>query len=225
MTARHESCPADREPRFETEAGNSRSRVIKQWTQAGLRRHLRPNSHGCLQRRQPARLAAIACRSSRIAGKIGATWSDDIQAFEKGRVSMGVFFQKQGSGSPLMPILEAAYRQRPPSDTLLEDEVERFTSSFNPVQAALHTALTSETPADPNAAAQTAAQAAANAIAGSPTFQTRRFVGAMLIFLALLGTAIGCDASGLTTSTTALYSLVASLFGVIVGFLGGENGS
>lgn len=138
---------------------------------------------------------------------------------------MGVFFEREGSNSPLVPILEAAYRQPPPPLASLDDEVQRFASSFNPVGATVQAALSSEPPTDPGGAAKAAAQAASDAMAGSPTFQSTRFLVAMVIFLALLGIAIGCDASGLTSSTTALYSLASSLFGVIVGFLGGEKSS
>ena len=136
---------------------------------------------------------------------------------------MGIFFENRGSNSPLTPLLETAYRQDPPEGLDLHEALHGFTAEFNPVQAAVRSALLAPPPTDAGQAAQSAAQAAVNSLSGSATFQSGRFAVALLIFLALLGTAIGCDASGLTTSTTALYSLVASVFGVIVGFIGGEK--
>jgi len=139
---------------------------------------------------------------------------------------VGIFFERAGAASALVPILEHAYAQPPPPDAdATAAAVHQHLADFNPVVAAVRSAVVSEPPADPGAQAQQAAQAAANALLGGATLNTGRFLVAAAIFLALLGTAIGCDASGLTSSTTAIYSLVSSIFGVIVGVLGGENTS
>jgi hypothetical protein len=48
-------------------------------------------------------------------------------------------------------------------------------------------------------------------------------LGAIIVFLALLGAGIGADAAGLSDSSKALYGFAASIFGVVVGLLGGEK--
>jgi hypothetical protein len=54
-------------------------------------------------------------------------------------------------------------------------------------------------------------------------FQVGRFVAAVVIFACVVGAALGADAAGLSGSSKALYGFAASIFGVIVGLLGGES--
>jgi hypothetical protein len=60
---------------------------------------------------------------------------------------------------------------------------------------------------------------------GQQQFQVGRFVASVIIFAAVAGAALGADAAGLGDSTKALYGFAASIFGVIVGLLGGESSS
>lgn len=54
-------------------------------------------------------------------------------------------------------------------------------------------------------------------------FQVWRFLAAILIFASVAGAALGADAAGLGDSSKALYGFAASIFGVVVGLLGGES--
>jgi hypothetical protein len=81
---------------------------------------------------------------------------------------------------------------------------------------------------DPNSVNDTTQEAAkrANEItppAGYAKFNTGRFVGAIVVFLGLLGAGIGTDAAGLEDSSKAIYGFAAGIFGLVVGFLGGEK--
>jgi hypothetical protein len=76
---------------------------------------------------------------------------------------------------------------------------------------------------NPDAEAQNRTDAAITPPASYAAFNTGRFIGAILIFGALVGAAIGSDAAGLADSQKALYGLAASVFGVVIGFLGGEK--
>ena len=46
---------------------------------------------------------------------------------------------------------------------------------------------------------------------------------AILIVIALIGAGIGTNAAGLTTSTTSLFALATTAFGIVVGLLTGEK--
>jgi hypothetical protein len=54
-------------------------------------------------------------------------------------------------------------------------------------------------------------------------FKPWRVVIAFAIFGALVAGAIATDATGLDSSSTALYGFAGSVFGIIVGFLGSEK--
>ena len=56
-------------------------------------------------------------------------------------------------------------------------------------------------------------------------FRTERFIIAVLIFAAVVGGAVAADATGLPDSSKALYGFSASIFGLVVGLLGGEKSS
>jgi uncharacterized membrane protein len=74
-----------------------------------------------------------------------------------------------------------------------------------------------------DAAARSAA--ATRQIPDEGSFHAWRLVGAVVIFGAIIGAAIGTDAAGLPDSSKALYGFAASIFGVVVGLLGGEKTS
>jgi hypothetical protein len=60
--------------------------------------------------------------------------------------------------------------------------------------------------------------------AGYTTFNTGRFVGATIIFSLIVIAAITTDAlGGMDDSSTALWGLTGTIFGVVVGFLAGEK--
>jgi hypothetical protein len=98
------------------------------------------------------------------------------------------------------------------------------TSTDRPkIKAAIKDALETDptTVANPEAAAEE--KAAEVAPAGYAKFNAGRFIGALLVFAAIVGCAIGTDAAGLDDSSKALWGFGATVFGVVVGFLGGEK--
>jgi hypothetical protein len=59
---------------------------------------------------------------------------------------------------------------------------------------------------------------------GYPKFNAGRFFGAVVIWALIVAAAITTDAvGGMDDSTTALWALAGTIFGVVVGFLGGEK--
>lgn len=93
------------------------------------------------------------------------------------------------------------------------------------VKAAIAHALQTDpqTVQDIDQEAEQRASAAVDPPAGYAKFNAGRFGGALLIFAAIVGSAIGTDAAGLGDSSKALYGFAATVFGVVVGFLGGEK--
>jgi hypothetical protein len=80
-----------------------------------------------------------------------------------------------------------------------------------------------QTVPDIDVEAERRASEAVDPPAGYAKFNAGRFGGALLIFAAIVGSAIGADAAGLNDSSKALYGFAATVFGVVVGFLGGEK--
>lgn len=56
-------------------------------------------------------------------------------------------------------------------------------------------------------------------------FRPLRFAVALLIFLALVGAGVGCDAAHLANAPGALFGFAGSVFGVVTTFLSVEKGS
>jgi hypothetical protein len=78
----------------------------------------------------------------------------------------------------------------------------------------------------PQEAAMTAARAVTSSAAVvEKQFNARNFLFALAIFLAIVVAAVVTDALKLPDSSKALWGLAASIFGVIVGLLGGEKSS
>ena len=76
---------------------------------------------------------------------------------------------------------------------------------------------------DPRAEADRMADDVTNRLSNSKTFKTGRFLGALAILVVIAIAAIMAERSGLTEGTKALWGLAATVFGVIVGLLGGES--
>lgn len=90
------------------------------------------------------------------------------------------------------------------------------------------TALATQPPADANLDQQ--AHDLAAAVASAPpaqaaTLDKLNLAIAILIVFAFVGAAIGTDAVGLSTSTTSLFALATTAFGIVVGLLTGEKPS
>ncbi|HET9110344.1 MAG TPA: hypothetical protein VFN78_05930 [Ktedonobacterales bacterium] len=76
---------------------------------------------------------------------------------------------------------------------------------------------------DPGAAAEVAAHAAHEARGKGKRFTTRNFLIAAAMFFAIVALGAVTELMGLKASTQALWGLAGSIFGVIVGLLGGEQ--
>ncbi|HEY1775662.1 MAG TPA: hypothetical protein VGG41_05815 [Solirubrobacteraceae bacterium] len=135
---------------------------------------------------------------------------------------MGVFFERRGPDPRLVDAFRTAFTADPQSDAP-QQRAAALASAITPLVQPLAAAVSSAPPRDPEAAAITAATAAGNTLLGGAKFNTGRFVVATIIFAALLGGAITTDATNLTSSSTALYALATTVFGVVIGFLGGES--
>ncbi|MDX6231691.1 MAG: hypothetical protein QOH68_650 [Nocardioidaceae bacterium] len=59
--------------------------------------------------------------------------------------------------------------------------------------------------------------------AAAPAFQPARFFGALAIVAALIALGIFAEANGWKDSSKAVFALATTLFGVVVGLLGGEK--
>jgi hypothetical protein len=140
---------------------------------------------------------------------------------------LGIFFEQDSSTSILASVLQRAYETPPPNDGEVDENVRNLIGEINPMKDAVRLAVASPQldAKQAKATASAAATGVSKSLLGSSKFNGTRFMVAFGIFLALLGIAIGCDASNLTSSTTAVYGLVSSIFGVIVGLLGGEKGT
>lgn len=66
-------------------------------------------------------------------------------------------------------------------------------------------------------------RAAEVAPAGYTKFNAGRFIGAVVVFAIIVAAGIATEAFDLDKSSDALWALAATVFGVVVGFLGGEK--
>jgi hypothetical protein len=136
---------------------------------------------------------------------------------------MGIFFDARKPDPRLVELLQTAMHEQPAD---VEREATALLGQFKPLAEPVKAALASPAPANPDdakAAATAKAEALSNQLLGGSSFNTARFVVALVIFLALLGAAIGTDAAELKSSPAALYALATTVFGVVVGFLGSEK--
>jgi hypothetical protein len=138
---------------------------------------------------------------------------------------MGVFFERQADPA-LTQLLRTALTAEPPADreqgkTLSAQMAGQHQPVVNAVSKAL--ATTPPSPAAADAQASSSAADLSNQLLGGAKFNTGRFLVALGIFLLLLAGGITTDALKLTNSYTTLFALSITIFGVIVGFLGGEK--
>ena len=138
---------------------------------------------------------------------------------------MGVFFERQADPA-VTQLLRTALTAAPPADAEQQKTLAvQMAGNLNPVVNAVSKALAT-TPPSPAAADAPASSSAAdltNQLLGGAKFNTGRFLVALGIFLLLLAGGITTDAMKLTNSYTTLFALSTTIFGVIVGFLGGEK--
>jgi hypothetical protein len=157
---------------------------------------------------------------------------------------MGIFFEpRRVQPTVVQPALENALRDayledRPVSgaDALvaagdraepvlayLPDELK---PEYKPlVVDALREALNNDPPplSDASKAAAEKASKVMVQVSAGGEFKTGRFIGALVIFAVIVGGAAGADAAGLPDSSKALYGFAATIFGLVVGLLGGEK--
>ena len=162
---------------------------------------------------------------------------------------MGVFYEPRHTKSTVEPALRKAlgnalvWTPTAPGPAAGLAEADTFTASevapilqlvpnnlrgvYEPsLTTAIRTAALQPVPPAPAAADLAAASIASQTTAPLPddsAFQSSRFLVAVLIFAVVVGAAIWTDADGLSDSSKALYGFAASIFGLVVGLLGGEK--
>ena len=135
---------------------------------------------------------------------------------------MGVFFERQADPA-LTQLLRTALTAEPPADREQGKTLSaQMAGQHQPVVNAVSKALAT-TPPSPAAADAQAGPGIEAVGVGGAKFNTGRFLVALGIFLLLLAGGITTDALKLTNSYTTLFALSITIFGVIVGFLGGEK--
>ena len=108
---------------------------------------------------------------------------------------MGIFWQPQPQPQPLVTQQFRAALAAPPPPT---EELERQAQDL-------------------------ATRAASAPPSQSGEVNKGNLITAILIVVAFVGAGIGTDAAGLSASSTALFGLGTTAFGIIVGLLGGEK--
>ncbi len=138
---------------------------------------------------------------------------------------MGIFFERQVADSSLLSVLAQAQAAPAVANDVAEQQARMLVQHVSPVVDSLTIAL--QSPAlqgeDAEEVARKQVSAVTNSLLGGASFNTGRFLVALAIFLVLVAAAVGTDIGGLTTSPGALYGFAGSVFGVVVGFLGGES--
>jgi hypothetical protein len=138
---------------------------------------------------------------------------------------MGVFFERQADPA-ITEMLRTALTAEPPADAEQGRSISvQMAGQLQPVVNAVSKALAATPPSPAAADAQASGSAAdlTNQLLGGAKFNTGRFLVALGIFLLLLAAGITTDALKLTNSYNTLFALSTTIFGVIVGFLGGEK--
>jgi hypothetical protein len=137
---------------------------------------------------------------------------------------MGLFFEKRDPDPRLVEMFRQAIAAQPPEDA--EQAASSMAGSFEPMVTSLRTAYAAPQPRRPidlDLLAHSSAEAVGSRLLGGPSFNTGRFAVALAIFFVLLGGGIGADIASLKDSSTALYALATTVFGVVLGFLGAEH--
>jgi hypothetical protein len=143
------------------------------------------------------------------------------------KIPVGLFFDRQTPSDDVVNLVETALRTPPPVPPAPDatQQATHLAGQVHPLVQTLSDALQSPTPANPGAAAKVMAQGAVDQLLGGPSFNTGRFVIAFVIFAALVGGGIACEATHLTTSTGTLFGFAGAVFGIVTAFLGTEKGS
>jgi hypothetical protein len=157
---------------------------------------------------------------------------------------MGVFFDPPRAKTALRPALHTAIGDAlmaPQPPTFADAQTEAATRAaavlgaipggvsldYRPfIEDAVRDALVQPPPASLTSAQTDAvarADAATRQMPDDGGFHSDRFLVAIGIFALVVAAAVGTDAGGLPDSSKALYGFAASIFGVVVGLLGGEK--
>lgn len=136
---------------------------------------------------------------------------------------MGLFFERRMPGPDMTALLTKAYETSLPADEPAAQAAASMAAELHPLVSTLTTALGTKTPANPASAASHAAQSVSNELLGGVTFNTGRFVIAFLMFAALVGGGIACEATHLTTASGTLFGFAGAIFGIVTAFLGTES--
>ncbi len=120
--------------------------------------------------------------------------------------------------------MNRAYATAPPAEGQAVPQAADLAGELHPLVVSLTTALAAN-PNDPGTSGvpKQVAQDVANQLLGGATFNTGRFVIAFLIFAALVGGGIACEATHLTTATGTLFGFAGAIFGIVTAFLGTES--
>jgi hypothetical protein len=141
--------------------------------------------------------------------------------------TVGLFFERRTPSPDVVNLVETALRTPPPVPPA-PDAIQQATdlaAQVHPLVQTLADAIATPTPANPGVAAKVMAQGAVDQLLGGSSFNTGRFVIAFVIFAALAGGGIACEATHLTTSTGTLFGFAGAVFGIVTAFLGSEKGS
>jgi hypothetical protein len=138
---------------------------------------------------------------------------------------VGLFFERRTPSPDVVNLVETALRTPPPEPPAPDATQQEATRMLHPLVQTVSDALAAPTPANPGATAKVMAQGAMDQLLGGPSFNTWRFVIAFVIFVALAGGGIACEATHLTTSTGTLFGFAGAVFGIVTAFLGSEKGS
>jgi hypothetical protein len=140
---------------------------------------------------------------------------------------MGLFFEQQAGSSSLTELLaDALMAAVPPTADEAEKLARERAPEMTPVVDGVKAALMHESITDPVAAraeAHDRAAAITRSLTGPPRFCWQRFAVGLVLFVAVLAAAIATDATHLTLSPTALFSLATTILGLLVGQLSGES--
>jgi len=136
---------------------------------------------------------------------------------------VGLFFERRTPSPDAVNLVETALRTPPPGSSA--EATAQATNLLHPLVQTVSDAIDTPTPANPAATAKVMAQGAVDELLGGSSFNTGRFVIAFAIFAALVGGAIACEATHLTTSTGTLFGFAGAVFGIVTAFLGSEKGS
>ena len=153
---------------------------------------------------------------------------------------MGIFFgpsimpRAREAEPALKEAIVKALRAQPATGEQLNNQADELTNKVAPIagparntiRTAVRDALATQPPepAQLDAAAVAKTNAITQQLTSKP-FQTGRFIGAIIIFAVIIAVGITTDALGWADSSKALFGFGTTIFGVVVGLLGGEKPS